>query len=209
MTSAGRARLLALGATLVLNGLFLLLIEGQRSHGLRSPKRAEPIVIAVALPPLVRSQAPELPRPDVERATDQQQKPLATPSMPSLKQKRDERERQRDTVSIPIGVESIAPAASTSAPAPVTPAASAPTSTLNIGNSVLSEAAKQARPSAARALVRSTDKTVDVERSKDEVLSDAIRKTLRPDCKEAYSEAGLLALPALIKDALQDKGCRW
>ena len=40
-------------------------------------------------------------------------------------------------------------------------------------------------------------------------LADDIAKSARPDCRQAYSGAGLLAVAPLALDALRDKGCRW
>lgn len=40
-------------------------------------------------------------------------------------------------------------------------------------------------------------------------LSQAIAASVRPDCRTAYAGAGLFAIPALIVDAVTDRGCKW
>jgi len=40
-------------------------------------------------------------------------------------------------------------------------------------------------------------------------LGDAVEQSARPDCRTAYSGAGLLAVVPLLADAARDKGCRW
>jgi hypothetical protein len=40
-------------------------------------------------------------------------------------------------------------------------------------------------------------------------LADDIEKSAKPDCRKAYSGAGLLAVVPLAADAVRDKGCRW
>jgi hypothetical protein len=37
----------------------------------------------------------------------------------------------------------------------------------------------------------------------------AIEKAVRPDCREAYAGLGLLAVPALVANAISDTGCKW
>lgn len=37
----------------------------------------------------------------------------------------------------------------------------------------------------------------------------ALANAKRPDCRNAYASAGLLAIPLLIKDAVTDNGCTW
>jgi hypothetical protein len=37
----------------------------------------------------------------------------------------------------------------------------------------------------------------------------AIEKAARPDCRSAYSDLGLLAVPALVANTLTDSGCKW
>ncbi|HSS71240.1 MAG TPA: hypothetical protein VLQ46_11410 [Casimicrobiaceae bacterium] len=37
----------------------------------------------------------------------------------------------------------------------------------------------------------------------------AIEKAARPDCREAYSGMGLLAVPVLVANAITDSGCKW
>lgn len=40
-------------------------------------------------------------------------------------------------------------------------------------------------------------------------LEKEIEKATRPDCKQAYAGAGLLAVVPLVLDAARDKGCKW
>ncbi len=40
-------------------------------------------------------------------------------------------------------------------------------------------------------------------------LEKEIEKAARPDCKQAYAGAGLLAVVPLVLDAARDKGCKW
>lgn len=40
-------------------------------------------------------------------------------------------------------------------------------------------------------------------------LGRAIAASVRADCRTAYAGAGLFAIPALIADALTDRGCKW
>ena len=40
-------------------------------------------------------------------------------------------------------------------------------------------------------------------------LGRAIKKSARPDCRAAYADAGLMAIPLLLRDAVTDRGCRW
>lgn len=40
-------------------------------------------------------------------------------------------------------------------------------------------------------------------------LARDIEKAAKPDCREAYSGMGVLAVLPLAADALRDKGCRW
>jgi hypothetical protein len=40
-------------------------------------------------------------------------------------------------------------------------------------------------------------------------LGKAIARSSRADCRNAYSGAGLFAIPFLISDAIRDKGCKW
>ena len=40
-------------------------------------------------------------------------------------------------------------------------------------------------------------------------LGKAIAKAAKPDCRNAYAELGLLAIPPLIASTLGDGGCRW
>ncbi|WP_460537369.1 hypothetical protein [Chitinimonas naiadis] len=46
-------------------------------------------------------------------------------------------------------------------------------------------------------------------RPRDAALAAAIEKTARPDCRNAYAEAGLLAVVPLLKDAVTGSGCKW
>ncbi|WP_427914467.1 hypothetical protein ACPWT1_05935 [Ramlibacter sp. MMS24-I3-19] len=40
-------------------------------------------------------------------------------------------------------------------------------------------------------------------------LQRGIESSARPDCKEAYAGLVLLAIPALVRDAFRDDGCKW
>jgi hypothetical protein len=40
-------------------------------------------------------------------------------------------------------------------------------------------------------------------------LAEGIEKAIKPDCRNAYADMGLLALPALVAGAVADVGCRW
>ena len=40
-------------------------------------------------------------------------------------------------------------------------------------------------------------------------LSRSIQDAAKPDCRDTYSGLGLLAMPALLVDALREKGCKW
>lgn len=40
-------------------------------------------------------------------------------------------------------------------------------------------------------------------------LAEGIEKGIKPDCRNAYADAGLLAIPALVAGAIADIGCRW
>jgi hypothetical protein len=40
-------------------------------------------------------------------------------------------------------------------------------------------------------------------------LAEGIEKAIKPDCRNAYAGAGLLAIPALVAGAIADIGCRW
>jgi len=40
-------------------------------------------------------------------------------------------------------------------------------------------------------------------------LQRDVARSLRPDCRQAYSGLVLLAIPALLRDSLRDDGCRW
>ena len=40
-------------------------------------------------------------------------------------------------------------------------------------------------------------------------LEKELDKAGRPDCRNAYAGAGLLAAVPLVVDAVRDKGCRW
>jgi len=40
-------------------------------------------------------------------------------------------------------------------------------------------------------------------------LARDIQKAGQPDCRQAYSSMGLLAVVPLVADAVRDKGCRW
>jgi hypothetical protein len=40
-------------------------------------------------------------------------------------------------------------------------------------------------------------------------LAEAIAKAAKPDCRTAYSELGLLAIPPLVASTVGDGGCRW
>ncbi|WP_423378983.1 hypothetical protein [Burkholderia sp. LMG 32019] len=40
-------------------------------------------------------------------------------------------------------------------------------------------------------------------------LADGMSEARRTDCRQAYSRAGLLALPMLALDAVRDTGCKW
>ncbi|MEO7762222.1 MAG: hypothetical protein ABIS68_09970 [Casimicrobiaceae bacterium] len=40
-------------------------------------------------------------------------------------------------------------------------------------------------------------------------LADQLEKAIKPDCRNAYADMGLLAVPALIAGAVADVGCRW
>ena len=42
-----------------------------------------------------------------------------------------------------------------------------------------------------------------------ERLGYEIQQSFHPDCKDAYSTAGLLRIPLWVIDALRAKGCRW
>ncbi|MDW5415579.1 hypothetical protein R6242_03205 [Iodobacter sp. CM08] len=41
------------------------------------------------------------------------------------------------------------------------------------------------------------------------VLAKELDKAVRGDCKNAYSQMGLLAIPMLLHDTVSDKGCQW
>ena len=45
--------------------------------------------------------------------------------------------------------------------------------------------------------------------SVDARLADGVSNARRTDCRQAYSHAGLLALPMLALDAVRDTGCKW
>ncbi len=40
-------------------------------------------------------------------------------------------------------------------------------------------------------------------------LAKQLSKAVLPDCRQAYSGAGLLALPMLMRDAVTESGCTW
>jgi hypothetical protein len=40
-------------------------------------------------------------------------------------------------------------------------------------------------------------------------LAEEIEKAVKPDCRTAYANLGLLAVPALVAGAVADAGCRW
>ncbi|MBP8297085.1 MAG: hypothetical protein KAX84_13310 [Burkholderiales bacterium] len=40
-------------------------------------------------------------------------------------------------------------------------------------------------------------------------LAEGIEKAIKPDCRNAYADMGLLAVPALVAGAVADVGCRW
>jgi hypothetical protein len=40
-------------------------------------------------------------------------------------------------------------------------------------------------------------------------LSEQLEKAIKPDCRNAYADMGLLAVPALVAGAVADVGCRW
>jgi hypothetical protein len=40
-------------------------------------------------------------------------------------------------------------------------------------------------------------------------LAEGIEKAAKPDCRNAYSGMGLLAVVPLARDAVKDNGCRW
>ena len=40
-------------------------------------------------------------------------------------------------------------------------------------------------------------------------LADDMEKAIKPDCRNAYANMGLLAVPALVAGAVADVGCRW
>ncbi|MEN9657540.1 MAG: hypothetical protein RL571_1005 [Pseudomonadota bacterium] len=41
------------------------------------------------------------------------------------------------------------------------------------------------------------------------VLAKELDKAVRGDCKNAYSQMGLLAIPMLLHDTVRDTGCQW
>jgi len=47
------------------------------------------------------------------------------------------------------------------------------------------------------------------ERENEGPLAKGIAKAARPDCLNAYSGAGLLAVPLLLRDTVSDHGCKW
>jgi hypothetical protein len=40
-------------------------------------------------------------------------------------------------------------------------------------------------------------------------LAEELDKSVRPDCRTAYSSMGLAAAAPLVRDAIQGDGCRW
>ena len=40
-------------------------------------------------------------------------------------------------------------------------------------------------------------------------LAESLEKAVKPDCRNAYADMGLLAVPALVAGAVADVGCRW
>src|SRR6185436_296533 len=40
-------------------------------------------------------------------------------------------------------------------------------------------------------------------------LSEQLEKAIKPDCRNAYADMGLLAVPALVAGAVAYVGCRW
>jgi hypothetical protein len=46
-------------------------------------------------------------------------------------------------------------------------------------------------------------------KSASQAFSDAVERAGRSDCRSAYAQAGLLAIPHLLADAISDRGCKW
>ncbi len=42
-----------------------------------------------------------------------------------------------------------------------------------------------------------------------QTLAEAIAKAAKPDCRNAYAELGLLAIPPLVASTVGNGGCRW
>ena len=43
----------------------------------------------------------------------------------------------------------------------------------------------------------------------DKKTKAAMEKAVKPDCRTAYADTGLLAVPALVAGAFDSGGCRW
>lgn len=51
--------------------------------------------------------------------------------------------------------------------------------------------------------------TVPLPPEKKSKLAEQLEKAIKPDCRSAYADMGLLAVPALVAGAVADAGCRW
>jgi hypothetical protein len=63
-----------------------------------------------------------------------------------------------------------------------------------------------AATSSSQGLVHMAPEIPPVVQSKD---ARALEKAIKPDCRTAYAQLGLLAIPVLVASALAESGCRW
>lgn len=74
------------------------------------------------------------------------------------------------------------------------------------------ERARAVACASAQGSAKARDPRFDVappEREDEGALAKGVAKALRPDCRNAYSGAGLLAVPLLLRDTVSDHGCKW
>lgn len=187
---------LALGLALMLNVGFLVLMLGVRPLGAPANQNARSTIYVT-----LNNPAPTLPQTPMQAsklsaAIKRSMPPFASTAV------------QGAPATVSNGPSPVLPSDPAIPTASATAAWPATSGGLRLDDAVVKQAVRQAHATRARppldALSREAGKA-----DPQSALSTGIQQAARGDCKQAHAQMGLLALPMLLWDSVQDNGCRW
>lgn len=189
-TPRHRLRPVAVAGAVVLHLLFAAVLALRPSAPtVEAPKR----LVVVTVPPRLGLPAPE---------------PEATP-LPAPRTAPARPRPARATVSPVPSPAAVSPPVAIASPPSASPASAASAPPLRLDDATLRRATAGARRGSVGDLAQGTGAPIDDTRSAAERFTEGVDRSKRADCRVAHASKGLFAPIFLLRDTVNDTGCKW